>query len=104
MTPITDKKKALLDAVIQEHEDFANVVELLSIRAGELTVDGIGLNGLTPFWRGVQLQLDNIREKILDEGKECIQKLGANAKYPVIHQKVDAELAAKVRDAKEAAA
>jgi hypothetical protein len=104
MTPITDKKKALLDAVIQEHADFANVVELLSIRAIQLSVDGIGLNGLTPFWRGIHLQLDNIREKILDEGKECIQKLGASAKYPVIHQTVDTELAAKVRDAKEAVA
>jgi hypothetical protein len=104
MTPITDKKKLLLEAIITEHEDFANMIEILSIRAGELTVDGVGLNGLTPFWRGIQLQLDFIREKILDEGAECVQKLGGKGKYPVIHQSVNQALAAEVRAAKESAA
>jgi hypothetical protein len=101
MTPITDKKKLLLDAIVTEHQDFANVVELLSMRAGELSVDGIGLNGLSPFWRGVKLQLDGIAEKILEESTECVQKLGGNAKY-IITQSVDSNLATKVAQAKSA--
>jgi hypothetical protein len=81
---IMETKEKLLNSIQHEHAEFANALEVLSIRAASLSEICTGFNGLSSFWKSVQLHLEGIANNAIDESEAFTKKLGGDRKYEIV--------------------
>ena len=101
--PVEEAKLAFEQAIRRELADLEASARALVTRCQVIAEHGRGVNGLAPAARGWSKEIENVADKIRDEGPDVSKALIGTDATP-IESAVDLEHAARVKNARPNAA